>query len=117
MTIPNVGDISSGAIDSINGYAYFGTYESPAKIIKVDLEINNIEDIVILEEGEEFLTTALIDQIRGYIYFGTNTNQGKVIRVDLDDLLKIDSVQLDNSKNGYFLTSIIDTKRGYAYFG
>lgn len=70
-----------------------------------------------LEEGEGYLTTAVIDSPRGFIYFGTDTISGRIIRVNLKEFYRVDSIQLSSFGDGYLVTSIIDIKRGYAYFG
>ena len=76
-----------GVIDVPNGYAYFGTYNTPARIIKVALGTGSADPVrlgsTLLSTGEDNLRCAVIDPAHGYAYFGTGTSPAKIIKVAL----------------------------------
>ncbi|MFZ5392301.1 MAG: hypothetical protein ACOZAR_03885 [Patescibacteria group bacterium] len=112
------GEDSFGAevIDTVNGYAYYGTRTKPGVIVKVRLSDFSRVDSITLDDGEWNLETAVIDQTAGYAYFATNTNIGKIIKIRLSDFTKVATLTLNPGEDS-FESSVIDTVDGYAYFG
>ncbi|EKU23359.1 hypothetical protein NGA_0711700 [Nannochloropsis gaditana CCMP526] len=95
-------------------YAYFGTRESPAVVLKVDLADFSLADILELGEyGGEQLSTSVLS--RDYAYFGTETDPGLVLVVNLVDFSHVDSLDLSPYGGEFLSTSIVSMN--YAYFG
>jgi sugar lactone lactonase YvrE len=121
-------DLSCAAIDSVAGYAYFGTNTSPGIVVKVALgagtappsRVSGTDDVgaTPLQTGDEYLRSAVIDPTAGYAYFGTYNNGP--IKVALGT---------KNAPPAYVgravvteyevcqLSAVIDPVAGYAYFG
>jgi len=116
--------IRAAVIDTIHGYAYFGTYTVPGKVIKVALGVGDTPPTRIgtltLNNGEDQLQTAVIDPTNGYAYFGTNNAPGIVVKVALGtgDALptRVSAVSLNTGEN-FIKSAVIDPINGYAYFG
>jgi len=116
---------TASVIDTANGYAYFGTYTSPGRVVKFALGsgANPPSRIgaVTLNSGENNLYGhAVIDIANGYAYFGTDTSPGRVVKVALgagaNPPTRIGAVTL-NSGEDRATGAVIDTMNGYAYFG
>jgi len=108
--------IRSAVFDSVNGFAYFGTFTSPAVIVKLRLSDFTIVATLVLEEGDNSIRSAVIDLTNGFAYFGTATNPGTVIKIQLSDFTKVSKLTLDTGDTNLF-TATIDTVAGFAYFG
>ena len=69
------------------GYAYFGTWTSPGRVVKVALGAGTDPPTrvgaVTLNAGENLLNNAVIDAVADYAYFGTKTMPGRVVKVAL----------------------------------
>ncbi|MBI1785203.1 PD40 domain-containing protein, partial [Candidatus Sumerlaeota bacterium] len=114
--------IKCAAIDSVAGYAYFGTSTIPGRIIKVALNGGGTPTRVgalELNTGEDDLRSAVIDPVGGYAYFGTGTSPGKVVKVALNGAgipTRVGSITLNSGEN-QLVSAAIDPAAGYAYFG
>ena len=80
--------VSAAVIDEGAGYAYFGTYTSPARVVKVALGAGanppTRVGALTLNTGEDYVAgAAVIDTTPGYAYFGTYTSPGRVVKVAL----------------------------------
>ena len=113
------------AIDTANGYAYFGTYFNPARIVKVALGTGTATPVrvgfVTLNAGENSAQCAVIDTANGYAYFGTGgTSTGTIVKVALGagdaPPTRVGAVTL-NSGEVRLYSAVIDSANGYAYFG
>lgn len=112
-------------IDAEAGYAYFGTYTAPGRVIKVALGSGDNAPTrigeVTLTPDENKLRCAVIDPENGYAYFGTeDTFKGSaIVKVALgegdDPPRRIGSARLTYDQ-GTPLSGVIDQARGYAYF-
>ncbi len=104
--------------DPANHYAYFGTYTSPGKIIKICVDPINFSrtDALDLNAGEDLLRSSVIDTAAGYAYFGTYTQPGIVAKINLATFTESDHLDLDAGED-YLASAVIDTDAGYAYFG
>src|SRR2546425_857842 len=106
----------SAVIDTENGFAYFGTFSEPARVLKVDLSSFRIVDSLTLRQGDDDLNSAVIDPIHGFAYFGTFN--GRIVKVNLHSFKEVRSVALNGADLGAPLTSaVIDPQNGFAYFG
>lgn len=99
-------ELSSAVIDTVSGYAYFGTdHTYPGKIYQIWLGVGDAlpaetgllplqggtqpnppdgTNVINTPEtlyGEVFLQSAVFDPVRGYAYFGTDSNHGQVVKV------------------------------------
>ncbi len=114
--------ITSAVIDGAGKYAYFGTYTSPAKVLKVDLDNFQITDTLILDEETtgtndiENLNTAIINSNANNAYFSTATTPSKVVKIDLDDFSYADHVDL-LPEVASITSAIGDKEEKYLYFG
>jgi hypothetical protein len=109
--------LRGAVIDASAGYAYFATYTSPAKVVKVNLGTFGRNSAVTLDSGENYVYgAAVIDTAGGYAYFGTYTTPAKVVRVDLSPFARDSAVTLDSGEDKA-ARAVIDTAGGYAYFG
>ncbi len=116
--------LSSAVIDAAEGYAYFGTFESPAQVVKVALgEGSGPPERVgtlTLEDGESHLWSAVIDPQDGHAYFGTFAGPGQVVKVALgegdDPPRRVGAVTLESGED-WLQGGVIDPAGGHAYFG
>ncbi len=116
--------VGCGVIDTVNGYAYFGTYTDPAWIVKVALGDGDNPPYVVgavqLEPGERWPNCAVIDVANGYAYFGLVTNPGRIVKIKLGDgdapPTRVSALVLPSLER-YLRSAVIDTANGYAYFG
>jgi len=114
---PTDGPIVSGAIDSSEGYAWFGTNQSPGKVIRVRLSgfIRSTQDLV-LNTGENNLTSVVYDPAYQGLYFGTDTSSGIVVHVNGGSMQRRAALTL-NAGDDRLQSAAIDTTNHYAYFG
>ena len=86
--------IDGGSIDTVHGYAYYGTYDSgdptvSARVYKAKLEEGDVPPTVVgkisLHPGEGRLAASVIDPINGYVYFADdNTYPGHIYQLALN---------------------------------
>lgn len=85
--------IDGGCIDTVHGYAYYGTYDSdtnvPSKVYKVKLEEGDVPPTLVghtdLHAGEGRLAASVIDPLNGYVYFANdNSYPGGVYQLALN---------------------------------
>ena len=85
--------IDGGSIDTVHGYAYYGTYDSdpsvPARVYKIKLEDSDTPPSLVghisLHAGEGRLAASVIDPENGYVYFANdNTYPGGVYQLSLN---------------------------------
>lgn len=112
------GDIGlrCAVLDAAGGYAYFGSGNDPASVVKVRLSDFVHVGTLTLNSGESELWSAVLDTSAGYAYFGTSTWPGIVVKVRLSDFTRVDSLTL-NSGEGGLQCAALDSSAGYAYFG
>jgi hypothetical protein len=108
--------LQSAVIDVVNGNAYFGTFTTPGKVVKIALasfaRVNNVT----LNAGEDFLTAAIIDPAKGFAYFGANTTPGRVVKIKLSGLTR-ESANTFSADEARFASAVIDPQNGLGYFG
>jgi len=76
--------IGLGSLDSVNGYAYYGTYGStnlPSRIYKVKLGDGDAAPTLVghvdLQQGRAQLSLSVVDPANGFLYFANdNTYPG-----------------------------------------
>jgi hypothetical protein len=85
--------IDGGSIDTIHGYAYYGTYDSdtnvPSKVYKVKLEEGDAPPTLVgkisLHAGEGRLSASVCDPVGGYVYFANdNSYPGGLYQIALN---------------------------------
>ncbi|MBI3088306.1 MAG: filamentous hemagglutinin N-terminal domain-containing protein [Candidatus Omnitrophica bacterium] len=108
--------LSSAVIDTTNGFAYFGTGQSPGKVVKINLATFTRVGALTLNAGENGLTSAVIDPGAGFAYFGTYTSPGIVVKVRLSDFTRNAALTL-NAGEDSLSSAVIDPGAGFAYFG
>lgn len=96
-------------------FAYFGTYQSPGRVVKVRLSDFTIVGTNILSAGNNSLNTAVVDSAFGAIYFGTVTNPGRIVKVATSDLSEVNTLILVAITEINLHSSLISS--GFAYFG
>jgi len=94
VNLDTVGDnVDGGSIDTLHGYAYYGTYDSdtnlPGKVYKVKLEDGDVPPTLVgrvnLQPGEGRLAASVIDPLGGYVYFADdNSYPGRVYQIGLN---------------------------------
>jgi len=104
------------AIDTADGYAYFGTYTTPGYVIKVRLSDLTRVAALTLNTGENYLRSAVIDTTAGFVYFGTDTDPGVVIKIQLSDFTRVGALTMNSGENK-LKAAVIDPSGGFAYFG
>jgi len=118
------------AIDTVNGYAYFGmsgTSSTPGRVVKMALG-GSLPTFVAqtgLANGENMLLSMVIDATRGNLYIGTSDggsfeNPGRVVKLTLgagnNPPMRLGSLTL-NSGEYNLQSAVIDTTNRHAYFG
>lgn len=103
----------AAAIDTVNGFAYFGTLarNTPGIIVKVRLSDFTRVGALVLNPGDDPLRCATIDIAGGFAYFGGF--YGDIIKVRLSDFTRIGAIETGAT----FTAAVIDTDNGFAYFG
>jgi len=85
--------VDGGSIDTVHGYAYFGTYDSdtnvPGEVYKVKLENGDVPPTLVgkinLHPGEGRLSASVLDPVNGYVYFANdNTYPGGLYQLSLN---------------------------------
>jgi hypothetical protein len=111
-------DFRSAVVDEEGGFAYFGTNDSPGKIVKVDLSDFSYEDTLTLNAGEGGLTSAVIDTENQLAYFGTHTSPAKVVKVDLSTFTRVGVLDMGTvgSSERHFDSAVINPVDDTAYF-
>lgn len=116
----------SSVIDTVNGYAYFGTDGRPASVVKVALGDGDSPPYrvgaVTLAEAEQRLWSAVIDVEAGYALFGSVSDLGPcfVVKVALGEgdepPRRVGSVALETAERTP-QSAVYDPGTGHAYFG
>ena len=68
--------LTEAVIDTATGFAYFTTYTSPSRVIKIRLADFTRVGAMTLNAGENLIRASAIDTGAGFAYFGTWTNPG-----------------------------------------
>lgn len=111
-------DLRAGVIDTVNGFAYFGTHTFPGgKIVKIRLSDFTRVGVLPLDTGEDGLFCAHIDPVAGYAWFGTDTSPGRIIKIRLSDFTRLGALTLDAGENQLRCNVIVDPINNYGYFG
>ena len=85
--------VDGGSIDTVHGYAYYGTYDSDpavsAKVYKVKLEDGDVPPTLVgntsLQPGEGRLAASVIDPLNGFVYFADdNSYPGHIYQLSLN---------------------------------
>ncbi len=121
VQVVNTGSSSSlwgAVIDTNNDFAYFGAYEDPAKVFKINVSTADfaLAGALTLDSTARNFWAAVIDQDAGFAYFGSYEQPARVAKVRLSDFSRVSTLRLDNTDVG-ILSGVIDTDRGFAYFG
>jgi hypothetical protein len=103
----------SAVIDTVNGFAYFGTSEGI--IVKVRLSDFTRAGTLALNVGDNTgLVSAVIDVANGYAYFGTW--ESKIVKIRLSDFTLAGTLTLQSGEK-FLYSAIIDIASRFAYFG
>lgn len=109
--------LTTGVIDPVRGYAYFGDYTNYSEGI---IERVRLADFVRTDHlflgYYSFPVTSVIDPADGYAYFGGDFNPARIFKIALDGLWVADVMALEDNV-GSITCSTIDTMHGIAYFG
>ena len=109
--------ISASAIDTVNGFLYYGNTGSPANIYRIDL--SNFEKVktLALPTGQNLLAAAVIDVSRGSIFFsGSGPSAGLILKISLSTFTEMGTLTLPSGLNTPTVGATIDTTAGLAYF-
>ncbi len=107
---------TGGVIDANKQFIYFGTYDSPAKIVKIRLSDFTLINTITLEADEYICLDACIDHANNKAYFLTRSWSGssKVVKIDLDTFSRVGAITIDETYPG---SIAIDTDTGHLYIG
>jgi hypothetical protein len=109
--------LTSAVIDTLHGFAYFGTNTSPGKVIKVDLVRFTRVTALPLEIGDDRVSSAVIDPATGFAYFGTNTDPARIVKVSLSDFTHTNATRILRPGDGGLTSAVVFYGSQYAYFG
>lgn len=108
-------DFDSAAIDTANGYGYFGAaISSPSRIVKVRLSDFTRVGAITMNSGEDMPGASFIDG--GYLYVAMRTTPGKVVKIRLSDFSRVGALTLNTGENNP-ISVVHDAAAGMAYFG
>ncbi|HRI02227.1 MAG TPA: carboxypeptidase-like regulatory domain-containing protein [Pyrinomonadaceae bacterium] len=109
IEVPN-----AAAIDTVNGFAYFGTSTAagPGGVVKVRLSDGSRVGALVLTGQDDAPGSAVIDTAGGFVYFGGYN--GDIIKVRLSDFTRVAVIE---TGTGFQSAALIDTNNGFAYFG
>lgn len=109
--------IEHAAIDSVGGFAYFGTMTSPGIIIKVRLSDMTRAGTLTLNTGENRISQAVVDSAGGYAYF-TTEYPSQIIKVRLSDFTRVATLKIDSPflNENILDEAVLDPLRGQIYF-
>ena len=113
---PSEGRLRTALVDAANGFAYFGTYTTPAFVVKVRLSDLTRVGALALNPGEGWIVSGSLDPSNGFAYFGTNGSPGVVVKVRLADFQRVAAVTLAPGESG-LSSSLIDPANDALYFG
>lgn len=118
ITLSGISAIRSGVMDLNQGSLFLGSYDSPGRIVEVDVSPSLQQRTTLtLSSGEDYLTSAVIDESSHYAFFGTDTSPGKVIAIRTSVLVKSGTTLTLSSGLDRLRSAAIDTTHQYAYFG
>ncbi len=106
----------SAAIDTDNGYAYFGTWTKPGTVVKVRLSDFTRVGTLTLDSGENGLRSAVLDSENGYVYFGAYTEPGIIVKINLATFTRESALTLTTNERN-LTSAVIDPINETAYFG
>lgn len=109
--------IRTSVVDTTNHFLYYGTGDSPAKIIKVNTTNNKVVGVLTLNSNEANIGAySLIDVAGDAAYFTTGTSPYKVVKIRLSTFTEVSTLTLSGIGCAY--AGVIDTTpgQGYAYF-
>ncbi|MFC1598562.1 hypothetical protein ACFL2U_00925 [Patescibacteria group bacterium] len=120
-------DFQSAVIDTVSGYAYFGTTPFMySEIVKVNvrdggapLGFSEAAFITLdAHAGDYKLQTAVIDPVNNYAYFGTFSGPARVVKIDINHptFSRVGSVQFLSGEN-FIYSAAIDVSSSTAVFG
>ncbi len=111
----------SALIDTVNGFAYFGTENStfplgsPGVIVKIRLSDFSLAGTLNLEPGQTPLHAAVIDTANGFAYFATGRIPSAIVKIRLSDFTLAASLTLGKGEDE-IQAAVIDVANGFAYF-
>ena len=73
--------IQPAVIDPLNGYAYFGCYTTPGRVVKVRLSDFSVVETISFFAGAVGVVSSVIDAAKGLSYWGCATTPGRVVKV------------------------------------
>lgn len=115
LTLPQGEYPVVAAIDTVDGFAYFGTNSRPGSVVKVDLSSFNRVGAVTLKGTTDLITAALLDPTSGFGYFGTG--DGYVVKIRLSDMTQVGAIEVIPAGSGWACSALMDASSGFAYFG
>lgn len=99
----------AAGIDTVHGFAYFGTATDPGMVIKVSLSTFTV--VATLAMPFDYVSSALIDPASGFAYFGSR-GAAVVAKVSLSSF----TVVATTSTFNFNRDGVLDTIHGFAYF-
>ncbi len=108
----------ASAIDTLNGFLYYGNAASPARVFRISLPKFEKVTTLILSTGQNDLGAAVIDVSRGSVFFsGTGPSTGFVAKISLSTFKEVGALTLQSGVNDASFGATIDITAGFAYFG
>jgi hypothetical protein len=117
--------LTSADIDVADGWAFFGTYTNPAKIVKIKLgegaaAPQRLDGLTLDPSDGGYLRCGVVDDVGGYGYFAPAVSPGKIVKFHLGSntatMRKIGTLVLASNED-YPRTAVVDPVYRYAYFG
>jgi hypothetical protein len=109
--------VQASAIDTVNGFVYFGNTASPASVFRVNLSNFEKFTTLTLGTGQNLLVGAVIDVSRGLVLFsGSGPSSGLVVEISLSTFSEVGTLTLPSGVGNSFYGATIDTGQGFAYF-
>jgi len=114
---PSDNYVSSSAIDTSSGYAYFAVH---GKIMEIRLSDFLRISTLTLDHVEDVAWSAVIDTVSGFAYFGTYPGgglpdkSGIIVKIRLSDFARVGTLVLNQGEDNSI--GVIDTVHGFAYF-
>lgn len=96
--------------DTTNGFIYYGTSESPARILKIRASDNAILASLTLNSGENSATAGSVDMVNGFAYFSVASGD-RLVKIDLSNFTRTGVITTIDSDNSHS----IDTTNGFLY--
>jgi len=114
-TFPVADQTTTAVMDPLGNYAYFGTFDDPARIHRLHLSDMKFQTLQ-LPAGDHYLLASSISSDGRYAYFGNiEENNPRVLKIDLNTFTRASALDLGTDASS-LNSSVIDLYNVWAYF-